>query len=97
MIDNECLLIFVFASCFVTSTYGLKGRKVMSRILKRCIFNVFNFYKPQKRYESATMEDAILNTHICFVIKCHIPIRCIPPQKELNQVKNEIFSHLQFF
>ena len=65
--------------------------------VKRCIFNVFNFYKPQKRYESATMEDAILNTQICFVIKCHIPIRCIPPQKELNQVKNEIFSHLQFF
>lgn len=63
----------------------------MSRILKRCIFNVFNFYKPQKRYESATMEDAILNTQICFVIKCHIPIRCIPPQKELNQVKMRYF------
>jgi len=57
----------------------------------------FYFHKPQKRYESATMEDAILNSQICFVIKCHIPIRCIPPLKEFNQVKNEIFSHLQSF
>ena len=30
----RCRKRSVFASCFVTSTYGLKGRKVMSRILE---------------------------------------------------------------
>ena len=43
------------------------------------------------------MEDAILNTQICFVIKCHIPIRCIPPQKELNQVKMRYFRIFNHF
>lgn len=32
--DEAINSIVVFASCFVTSTYGLKGRKVMSRILE---------------------------------------------------------------
>ena len=59
--------------------------------------NLFKSGYSKLPYESATMEDAILNTQVCFVIKCHIPIRCIPPQKELNQVKNETFSYLQSF
>ena len=31
---GEAIATPVFASCFVTSTYWLKGRKVMSRILE---------------------------------------------------------------
>ena len=39
-------------------------------------------------------KNVILNTQICFVIICHIPIRCIP-HKKLNQVK--ITSHFRIF
>lgn len=39
-------------------------------------------------------KNVILNTQICFVIICHIPIRCIH-NKKLNQVK--IMSHFRIF
>ena len=39
-------------------------------------------------------KNVILNTQICFVIICHIPIRYIP-HKKLNQVK--IMSHFRIF